>query len=200
MWRAMGAGWPRQAKRRGCRIPGRVARRVAATPVGGAGTGTAGTRDEFPLRARMEGNPLSGARQRSRVSAGLFPFGRVAWRSATAGRIGLDLRFVGDLLTAVILHRGNVAGDIRRLAGNYVLIESGAWVAMLAHLRRDSLQVATGDAIRCGQPVGEVGNSGNSVPPHLHFQVMRRRDALTAAIVPFPVRRYERWSGHTWQP
>jgi len=80
-----------------------------------------------------------------------------------------------------------------------VLIASGACVAMLAHLRCGSLRIATGESVRCGQAIGEVGNSGNSVVPHLHFQVMRGMDPLTADIFPFRIKHYERWSGHAWE-
>jgi hypothetical protein len=53
-------------------------------------------------------------------------------------------------------------------AGNHVAIESGGATIYLAHLRRGSVATRTGDRVRAGQPIGRVGNSGNTTEPHLH--------------------------------
>jgi hypothetical protein len=47
-----------------------------------------------------------------------------------------------------------------------------------------------------GQLVAEVGNS---LAPHLHVQVMDGPNPLTARLIPFRVRRYERWDGARWE-
>ena len=39
------------------------------------------------------------------------------------------------------------------------------------HLKEDSITVAIGDRVTCGQPMALVGSSGNSSLPHLHFTV-----------------------------
>jgi hypothetical protein len=59
--------------------------------------------------------------------------------------------------------------------GNHVLVDHGNdFVAYYAHLRRGSIAVAAGDSVRTGTPLGEVGSSGRSSMPHLHFEVQRR--------------------------
>lgn len=40
---------------------------------------------------------------------------------------------------------------------------------VLAHLRRNSVPVDIGDDVRAGQPLGAIGNSGNTSEPHLHI-------------------------------
>lgn len=40
---------------------------------------------------------------------------------------------------------------------------------LLAHFRPGSVRVRTGERVTIGQPVGEVGNSGNTTEPHLHI-------------------------------
>lgn len=61
----------------------------------------------------------------------------------------------------------------------------GTVVAVLAHLRRGSLQVAPGERIVAGQQLAECGNSGNSSDPHVHFQLMNGSDTTTAHGLPF---------------
>jgi hypothetical protein len=56
-------------------------------------------------------------------------------------------------------------------AGNHVLLDLGGRYALLAHLRRGSVDVQAGQRVRAGETIGRVGNSGNSSEPHLHVHV-----------------------------
>ena len=71
----------------------------------------------------------------------------------------------------------NFVTDPADAAGNVVVIEldTGHFV-VLAHLRHATLQVNEGDRVRKGDPLGLVGNSGNTTMPHLHLQVQTHRD------------------------
>jgi murein DD-endopeptidase MepM/ murein hydrolase activator NlpD len=53
-----------------------------------------------------------------------------------------------------------------------------------AHLKTGSVRVRPGDKVRAGQVIGQLGSSGNSTEPHLHFHVCDRPDALRCAGVP----------------
>ena len=58
------------------------------------------------------------------------------------------------------------------LAGNVIVIQrDDDLFVLLAHLRRGSVRVKSGDLVRKGDPLARVGNSGNSTMPHLHLQV-----------------------------
>lgn len=59
--------------------------------------------------------------------------------------------------------------DPENAAGNHVVLACGDLTVELAHLRRDSLRVAPGQAVAIGTPLGQVGNSGNTTEPHLHI-------------------------------
>jgi len=59
------------------------------------------------------------------------------------------------------------------MAGNYVIIDIGnKKFACYAHMVPGSIRVKKGDVVREGQMIGQMGNSGNSDLPHLHFQVV----------------------------
>lgn len=56
--------------------------------------------------------------------------------------------------------------------GNHVVLEhSDGKVSYYAHMRRGSVAVREGDQVQCGQRLGQVGSSGYSTGPHLHFEV-----------------------------
>ena len=70
------------------------------------------------------------------------------------------------------------------LAGNHVIIEVGGVFIALCHLKRGSICVQPGQLVRCGEPVGRCGNSGNSTEPHVHVQAMDSADPGQASAVP----------------
>ncbi|MEU3442724.1 M23 family metallopeptidase [Streptomyces griseoincarnatus] len=73
-----------------------------------------------------------------------------------------------------------------RILGNHVVLDIGGGAhALYAHLRRGSLTVREGDRVHAGQVLAQVGNSGNSTEPHLHFQLMDGPDPDTARGIPF---------------
>lgn len=56
--------------------------------------------------------------------------------------------------------------------GNAVIVDiGGGRFATYAHLKPGSVRVQVGERVRAGQPLGALGNSGNSLAPHLHFHV-----------------------------
>jgi len=55
--------------------------------------------------------------------------------------------------------------------GNYVrILHADGTHTYYGHMRQWSISVATGDSVTCGQVIGQVGSSGNSTGPHLHFE------------------------------
>jgi murein DD-endopeptidase MepM/ murein hydrolase activator NlpD len=74
---------------------------------------------------------------------------------------------------------------LEAIGGNVVVIEhpNGEYSHYL-HLRHGSLSVKVGDAVKRGQTIARLGNTGNSTEPHLHFQVTDGPDPLLSAGVP----------------
>jgi hypothetical protein len=75
------------------------------------------------------------------------------------------------------------------LFGNRVVLDVGGGVFVAyGHLAPGTVRVAPGDRVTRGTVLGQVGNSGNSGEPHLHFQVMDAAggpSALDAQGIPF---------------
>jgi hypothetical protein len=70
--------------------------------------------------------------------------------------------------------------------GNFVILDIGGGAyALYAHLRPQSVRVIAGDRVRRGDHLGDVGNTGNSQAPHLHFQLMDAPDGLAANGLPY---------------
>ena len=56
--------------------------------------------------------------------------------------------------------------------GNCIVLDLGNHhYALYAHMQSDSIHLKRGDPVKLGQVIGLVGNSGNSLAPHLHFQL-----------------------------
>jgi murein DD-endopeptidase MepM/ murein hydrolase activator NlpD len=76
--------------------------------------------------------------------------------------------------------------------GNHVILSLGKGVfAGYAHLRPGSVRVRPGQRVRAGQVLGELGNSGASTGPHLHFQLMTGPSLLDADGLPFMLRQFD---------
>jgi murein DD-endopeptidase MepM/ murein hydrolase activator NlpD len=81
---------------------------------------------------------------------------------------------------------------IEQADGNSVILDLGAGrFALYAHLQPGSLRVRKGDRVRRGQVLGLVGNSGNSVAPHLHFHVMDGSSPLASNGLPYEIDAFE---------
>jgi hypothetical protein len=76
-------------------------------------------------------------------------------------------------------------------AGNHVTVEVASGVyALYAHLQPGSVRVRAGERVETGQPLGRLGNTGNTSGPHLHFQLSDGPGILTTNSLPFVLDRY----------
>jgi len=75
---------------------------------------------------------------------------------------------------------------IEEADGNSVVIDLGnGFFANYAHFQPGSVRVHVGDRVQPGDVLGLVGNSGNSLAPHLHFHVMDGPSPLAAQGLPY---------------
>jgi hypothetical protein len=73
-------------------------------------------------------------------------------------------------------------------AGNHVVIQvaDGEYL-FISHMQEGSVEVAVGDEISAGDPIGLAGNSGNSTEPHIQVHVQSTEDYYAPAGFGLPV-------------
>jgi hypothetical protein len=110
-----------------------------------------------------------------------------------------SLSLVRDLVNMLTSRPALTSNDIRPFAGNYVVIDAEGFCVFVAHLRSESIRVQVGDRVMMGQVLGEVGNSGFTLEPHLHIQLADQVDNLfTATALPFVIDSFEIMTNGGW--
>ena len=112
---------------------------------------------------------------------------------------GADVLAVADA-TVVIVQDGEpeqapnirlVAEKSSELAGNLVILELQPNVfAAYAHLQPGSITVKVGDKVKVGQHLANLGNSGNSSGPHLHFGLLDQANMFTGRSLPYVLEQF----------
>jgi murein DD-endopeptidase MepM/ murein hydrolase activator NlpD len=54
--------------------------------------------------------------------------------------------------------------------GNAIVLDHG-WGVMTGYWHLSAIHVTTGDVVAQGQHIGDIGNSGLSTGPHLHWEM-----------------------------
>lgn len=72
----------------------------------------------------------------------------------------------------ISVHASGAPKTPNRDCGNGVVIDhGGGWETQSCHLKRGSISVKVGQMVQRGEPIGQVGLSGNTEYPHLHLTV-----------------------------
>jgi hypothetical protein len=107
---------------------------------------------------------------------------------------GADIHAVADGPVVAVLDGlpEQVAGQsptglpLEQYGGNHVVQDIGDGnYAFYAHLKTGSVKVKAGDRLTTGQVIANLGNTGNTDAPHLHFHVMSTPDPLRSNGLPF---------------
>jgi murein DD-endopeptidase MepM/ murein hydrolase activator NlpD len=104
-------------------------------------------------------------------------------------------------LIRLLLFGPKLVPPFSALGGNYVILKCEAVFPLYAHLKNGSVLVRAGDVVRAGDLLGRIGNSGASLQPHLHFQVMHSADPfpLFKNLVPFALSGARRSKDKQWE-
>jgi murein DD-endopeptidase MepM/ murein hydrolase activator NlpD len=158
-----------------------------SAPAPSTGTPSAGGGAAYGDAPKPKAKPKAKAKRRRKATPAApahhaFPIAGVfAWGGAD-GRFGAKRRghrHQGQDLPAasgtpvVAPYRGVVTtvGYQAKGAGRYVVIHADDYDYVFMHLRTGSTLVSVGEAVSTGQQIGEVGSTGESSGPHLHFEL-----------------------------
>ena len=87
---------------------------------------------------------------------------------------------------------------MKKHLGNYTIIDHGNdEFSILAHMQMDSVQVKAGAKAAKGELIGQIGNSGDSGFPHIHYQFQNGRDLRTSEGLPHKFQRFDLIIGNT---
>ena len=77
---------------------------------------------------------------------------------------------------------------LKTVDGNHVILDIGHGLyAFYAHLRKGSVTVHKGEHVKAGMVIGNLGNTGNTSGPHLHFHIMDGPSAMGSQGVPYVI-------------
>jgi len=70
--------------------------------------------------------------------------------------------------------------------GQVHITHAGGYETVYAHMQK--IQVRTGDTVRLGEQIGEIGNVGQSTGPHLHVNHLKNGNRIKVSYngVPYP--------------
>jgi hypothetical protein len=84
----------------------------------------------------------------------------------------------------------NIALD--KADGNSIILDLGNHrFALYAHMQPGSINVRSGEKVHLGQVIGLVGDTGNSIVPHLHFQVTDGPSSLSSNGFPYEISEFQ---------
>jgi Peptidase family M23 len=175
---------------------------VIAPPLDGPNWLSANSCCDIMTSHRMALNPLNGELWAAeRFAIDYLQFGEDGTVFRGDGTKNESFPFFGDDIYAVadgpvvsvldglpeqIAGTGATGLKVEEYGGNHVVQDIGGGnYAFYAHLKTGSVKVKPGDQLTTGQVLGNLGNSGNTDAPHLHFHVMNGPDFLRADGLPF---------------
>ena len=81
--------------------------------------------------------------------------------------------------------------NLDEYAGNYLVLDIGnGRYVFYAHCVPNKFLVTQGETVKEGDPIGILGNSGNSTAPHLHFQITDGLHLFLSNGLPFVIKKY----------
>ena len=130
----------------------------------------------------------------------LAPFNAVIVDTESACQDRKSLNFVRDVIAGLLLAKKHDMDETKFFLGNHVIMQSDSGIyALFAHLRKGSVRVNNGDRVKSGDLIAAIGNSGNTIQPHLHFQLMIENSPFTSPPIPFVFSTYETKVGKAWK-
>lgn len=84
--------------------------------------------------------------------------------------------------------------------GNYLILEAESGHHLLfAHLQKSSVRVVEGQSVAVGEVLARIGNSGQSLQPHLHFHITDPTSSEPDQPRPFVLNQFQTLADGIWR-
>ncbi|MFD1772668.1 M23 family metallopeptidase [Paenibacillus rhizophilus] len=113
----------------------------------------------------------------SRTVSSSFGYRTDPFKGSSSFHAGIDIAAqTGDFIFAA--QSGTIlAAEWSAARGNYIVIDHGNGL-QTSYMHLSSSAVSAGDKVVKGQRIGQVGSTGRSTGPHLHFQVSKQNKTV----------------------
>lgn len=115
------------------------------------------------------------------VKDGLFGRGYGAGESGYHLAVDIEGERGSDVLAAAPGVVGYVGNELRGYGNVVLVVHAGGWVTLYGHNQR--VNVRAGERVEQGQPLAELGSTGRSMGPHVHFELIH--DGRNCDPIPF---------------
>jgi murein DD-endopeptidase MepM/ murein hydrolase activator NlpD len=112
----------------------------------------------------------------------LGPVGQALGVDVSAAAPGMVMAVTdGDFDKCFLAPTGSVAcpGSSPQLENFLAVHQDDGLIAFYFHIRRGSALVKPGDRVACGQLLAQAASSGDSIVPHLHFELQKLPDLMS---------------------
>ncbi|MDR1348008.1 MAG: M23 family metallopeptidase [Prevotellaceae bacterium] len=125
-----------------------------------------------------------------------YIFGKTVFAPASGKIVKTNNRYEDNKPGTMNFNVQDVKTNKDLFSGNCVVIDhlNGEY-SFLVHLKKGSVMVEEGEMVVKGQPVAQVGNSGSSMFPHLHYQLGDSPDYINSNGLPICFHNYNLISG-----
>lgn len=128
------------------------------------------------------------------------PFDGVIVETVDSCEARETLNLIRDVIAALLFAPRRKSASSAVFPGNHVVMQSDKGIyALFVYLRRGNIVVKEGQRVEAGGVIAAIGNSGNTIQPHLHFQPMEESAPFTSSPFPFVFSVCEIKAGEEWK-
>jgi Peptidase family M23 len=129
-----------------------------------------------------------------------YVFGKPVYAPAGGRIIEMQNDIPDNEFSGKTVQSPNTPANIDPLGmGNHVIIDHGnGEFSVMLHMEKGTIKVKTGEIIKEGQQIGNIGFSGDAIFPHLHYTVMNGSKESISEGVPSYFGDYKLFRGNSF--